>query len=167
MELETRLRVEAADLGDHFGEFGHIDADPTQELREVATRHEFEIVEKRLHDRVQAIPVFELQRQAFGEATGENTRRIEILHTGESLFDAPGFAAQQRRDLGNVGRQIPGLVEGIDEVKADHPINRIDDLDVELGRQMIARRRRVVGDIGGWHFLAVGIDAAGDWSFRG
>ena len=55
-----------------------------------------EIVEQRLHGRVEPVPLRELQRQALGERAGEDSGRRELLAAAQHALDACRRRAELR-----------------------------------------------------------------------
>ena len=64
-ERETGLGIEPADLGDHVGDVGVVDSAEAAQAGEVAPRHKIEMRDQRLHGGIEAVALFELDREAF------------------------------------------------------------------------------------------------------
>ncbi len=131
-KAKAGLGIERADLGDHLGQvFGIHTADAHQPLQ-VAPSQQFEVIEQRLHRRIEPVAVAQLQRQAFGQAAREDAGRIESLQSGQHRFDSRQRCAQDLGDLVQIGRQIAGLVHRLDQMQADQPVDRIGQVHIEL-----------------------------------
>ena len=81
--------------------------------------------QQRLHRLVQAVAVGQLQAQAFGEVAGEDPGRLEPLQPRQGRLDLRHRAAEAFGRGGEVGAEIAGVVEQVDQVVADHPLDRI------------------------------------------
>ncbi len=124
-----------------------VDAANLGELRHIALGDQIEMAEHRLHRRIEAVFVFQLQRQAFGQIARADADRIEALQHFEHGFDRLAFAAKPRRDFVQIGAQIARLVDRIDQRHADQPLLAVQGRDGELVGQMILERA-AVGDSG-------------------
>ena len=54
---------------------------------QVAPGERGQVVDQRLHRRIEAVALLELQRQAFGELAREHAGRLEGLHAQEHALD--------------------------------------------------------------------------------
>ena len=124
-EFQTWLRIEALDLADHVGEFVHIDADGLFQGREIAIGQMIEIGQQLRHQWIVAILILELQSQAFGERTGENSGRIERLQFAEDALDQFQRRAEPLRERFEIRRDVAGFVDEIDQVLADEALDRV------------------------------------------
>ena len=86
-EGEAGLRIEPADLRDHVGEIFLVDAADLPQGREIALGQEIEMADQRLHRRIEAVALLELDREAFGEIARAHAGRIEGLQDGEHGLD--------------------------------------------------------------------------------
>ena len=75
---------------------------------------------------------------AFGEVAGEDSRRIELLELGQRRFHPLERTVQQFGHRHEVVSEVTRLVQHVDEMKADHPVNGIDKIDVQLGEEVFA-----------------------------
>jgi hypothetical protein len=115
--------------------------------------------DQRRHRGVEAVALFQLNCEAFGQAARAHAGRIEVLQHAEY-----GFQLGERRTelFGNgpqIGGEIAGLVDGIDQVLGDHAMNRIGDRQRELFGEMIAQRR--LGGDEGFEIVVAVLAAAG------
>ena len=74
-EAQARLRVERAQLGQHVGDVLGVDAAARLQLAQPPARRQREVVEHRLHRRVEPVALAELQRQALPEVARADARR--------------------------------------------------------------------------------------------
>ena len=86
-EGEARLRIERADLRDHLGEVLVADAADAAQPREVALGQQIETAHQRLHRRVEAVSLLELDGEALGEIARANAGRIEGLQDRDHRLD--------------------------------------------------------------------------------
>ena len=141
--------LSARNLGEHLGEVVLVDAAEPQERRVVAARDQFEIGEQRRHRRVEAVALAELDGEAFGEIARADAGRLEALDDGERRARRASSGAPSRSAIaGEVGAQIAGLVDLVDQRLADqaHRVGS-DGHQAELvgemvGERLLARRRR-------------------------
>jgi multidrug efflux pump subunit AcrA (membrane-fusion protein) len=103
---------------------------PTPQSRDSAAVSRLEQLR---HRRVEAVAVAQLQRQAFLEAARKYAGWVESLQPLERRLDARRRAIEQGRDLGGIADQVPGVVELIDKMRCDDPIDRVAEVDIELG----------------------------------
>ena len=137
IEGQARLGVEGLDFLDHLGEVLGVHPADLPERREVAFGKQVEVVEKALHRRVEPVALAQLQGEAFAQRSREYSRRVELLEPPEGRFDAPEPAIEKLGDVADLAGEISGLVDHVDEVQSDHPVDGIVDIDLELGHQMI------------------------------
>ena len=102
--------------------------------------------------RIVAVAVLELQSQAFGERTREDARRIECLQRRQNALHHRHGCAELQAELGEIGVQISGFVDEVDQVLGNETFGRIPEREMELLDEMILERS-LIGDIG----LEVGI----------
>ena len=94
-EGETGLRIERADFRDHVGEIFVVDAADAAQRGEIALGQQIETADQRLHRRIEAVALLELDREAFGEIARADARRIEALQDREHRLDL----GQRRAEL--------------------------------------------------------------------
>ena len=116
----------------------------SRKRRKVAPGKQIEMSDQRLHRRIEAVALPELDRQAFVEIARAYAGRIEALQDGEHRFDFRQRRAELLRHGRKIAGEIAGLVDQIDEVLADHAPHRIADREHELLGEMIGER-----DLGG------------------
>ncbi len=80
-------RIERAQLGQHVAQILVVDAAAAAQLAEFAGSHEIEIVEQRLHRRIEAIALGELGAQALGDGAREETGRLHLAQPRPDRFD--------------------------------------------------------------------------------
>ena len=78
VELLAGPRIERAQLRQHVAQILVVDAAAAAQLAELAGRHQIEIVEQRLHRRIEAIALGELGAQALGDGAGEQSGRLDL-----------------------------------------------------------------------------------------
>ena len=126
-----------ADLIDHVGEVLVIDAADPLQLAEVALGQQVEIVDQTGHRRIEAVAFLQLQHQAFGEITGGDAGRIECMEHGEHGLDPLLRGTETLGHRGQIGAQIAGVVDAIDQILADHTVDGIVEGDGKLDREVI------------------------------
>src|SRR6185437_12119881 len=77
VELLAGPRIERAQLRQHVAQILVVDTTAPAQLGELAGGDEIEIVEQRLHRRIEAIALGELGAQALRERAGKEPRRLE------------------------------------------------------------------------------------------
>ena len=98
-----------------------------------------QIVEQRRHSGVEAVALSELQGQALAEIAGKDPGGVEALEIAEGGLDPADMASQALSDGFQGAVEITGVVDHIDETGADDPVGRVDELDIELGQQVVAQ----------------------------
>ena len=84
------------------------------------------------HGRIETVLLAQLQRQTFGEVARADSRRLEGLDQSNGLFDPLGRDAEPFGDVLRAFAQIAGLVDGVDDGEADHPLDRVAGRDRQL-----------------------------------
>ena len=129
-----------ADFADHVGEVFVVDAaDPAQGC-EVAPGQQLEMLDQRLHRRIVAVLLAQLDRKAFAQIAGADAGRIESLQHRENGCDVARAGAELVADVAEIGWQVTGLVDEIDQILSNHALRRRGDGDRELFGQMFAER---------------------------
>jgi hypothetical protein len=82
----------------------------------LALGEKLEIVEQRLHRRIEAVAVAQLQGEAFLEAAREYSGGIKALQQEEGLLDPLRFAAQPFGGRGDVAGEPAGVIELVDKL---------------------------------------------------
>ena len=142
-EVRRRFGIEGADLDHHLGEVLFIDAARLDQAGLVALRHQVEIVEQCLHRRVEPVAVPELQGEAFPQVAREDPGRVELLHGFEHRLDTRHRTAQGLGDRRRVAGEPARLVEHIDQMYADQPVDLVLHVEDELLQQVLAQGRLV------------------------
>jgi len=106
---------------------------------------QFEVLDQSLHGRVVSVLLPQLDRQAFGEAAGENARRIKALEGGEHALGLCEARAQPLARLDDIGLQITAVVELVDEILRDQPVGHVRQDEGDLLGEMIPQRH-LAGD---------------------
>ena len=101
---------------------------------------QIQMLDQRLHGRIEAIALLELYGKTFREIAGANTRRIEALKDRQHCFDLSTRGAELLRHRPNITAEVAGVVHEIDQVLADHAPHRIGHGKRELFGQMIGKR---------------------------
>ncbi len=139
-EHEARLRIEAAQFRDHVGEVFLVHVADTAQRRVVALRQQIEIADQRLHRRIEAVALAQLDGQALRKIARANAGRIEGLQFAQHGFDFGLRRAELLRHFREIGTQIAALVYRIDQMLPDQAMHRIHDRERELPRQMFVQR---------------------------
>ena len=105
------------------------------------------MLDQRGHDRIVAVALLQLQRQAFAQVAGEHAARLEALHHRQGLLDKLERRAEQLGKRGKIAAEVAALVGHVDEMLADQPPRRIGEGERELVGQMVLQRP-LLGDIG-------------------
>ena len=98
------------------------------------------MADQHLHGGVEAVALLELDREAFGEVARRDAGGLEGLHDGEHRLDLGERRAELFGNGREVAGQIPGLVDQIDQVLADHAADRIGDREQKLVGEMAGER---------------------------
>ncbi len=89
-----------------------------------------------------AVALPELEGEAFGEARGRRCRADRSSGRGASTVStAASPGAEALGDLGDGLAEIAGLVDRIDEVAADEPLDRVARREIELRFEMLGEGR--------------------------
>ncbi len=96
--------------------------------------------QQRLHRRIEAITLLELDGKTLREIACANARGIEALQNGEHGLDLAKARPQLFRDRCEVAIEIAGLIDQIDEVLPDHAAGRIGERERELLGKMVGER---------------------------
>ena len=76
------------------------------------------------HAGIEAVALAQLDGEAFGEVAGADAGRVEGLHQRQRALDQVDRRVEALGDVGEVGAQIAGLVDLVDEHAADQPHGR-------------------------------------------
>ena len=93
-----------------------------------------------LHRRIEAVALFELERQAFGQIARAYSGRIKALQDDEHGLDLLHAGAEPFRNAIQIAAEISGLVDEIDEILPDHAPRGIGDGERELLAQPVGER---------------------------
>ena len=91
---------------------------------DVALGQQIEMLDQRLHRGVVAVEFAELDREAFAQIPRADAGRIEFLQHGEHGLDVRLRRAEPLGGLAEIGRQIAGVVDQIDQILPDHALRR-------------------------------------------
>src|SRR5690606_33006469 len=108
------LRIERADLGDHVEEVLLIDAANTLQRGNIAFGDEIEPREERLHGRVEAVTLPQLDGKAFAEIARADACGVERLDQRQHALNLAPGRAEPLGYLVEIDAQIAGLIDGID-----------------------------------------------------
>ena len=108
--------------------------------RDVALGQQIEMLDQRLHRGVIAVEFAELDRQALAQIARADAGRIEFLQHREDRFDVRLRCAKPLGGLSEIGRQIAGIVDEIDQILSDHALRRAGEGDRQLLGEMAAER---------------------------
>ncbi len=106
--------------------------------RQIPSSQQIKIVEECLHAGIETVQVHELKRQALGQASGENSWRIELLEAGQSRLDPFHGAAQNLCNGVQISGHISSLVQHVDQMQTDEAVNGIGQIHGQLADEMIA-----------------------------
>ena len=95
---------------------------------------------QRLHRGVEAVALLELDGEAFRQIACAHARRIEPLQDGQNGLDRGGRCAQLLADHRKIAPEVTRLIDEIDEILSDHPLDRIGDRECKLLREMVDQR---------------------------
>ncbi len=132
--------MSAPDFRDHLGQILIADAADLLQGGEIAPGEKIEPPDQRLHGRIEAIALLELDRQAFGEVARANAGRVEGLQDGENGLDLGQRGAELFRRRGDIAGEITELVDQIDQILRDHAPHRIGNGQRHLLAQPIRQR---------------------------
>jgi hypothetical protein len=91
-------------------------------LGHVATRHQIEPRQQRLHGGIEPIKGLELERKTFGQIARAHADGIKTVQHTQHGFDIFPFAAQAIGHIGRIGAQIAGFIHRIDQRQKDHAV---------------------------------------------
>src|SRR6516162_6276261 len=99
------------------------------------------MLDERLHRRIVAVKLTQLDRKAFAQVARADPRRIEFLQHREYSADVirPGTGAFG--SLAKISWQVAGLVREIDQVLTDHALRGLAEGHGQLLGQMIGERQ--------------------------
>ncbi len=96
------------------------------------------MLHQRLHRRIEAVAILELDGKTFGEIARAHAGRIERLQDGEHGLDVGARRAQLGGDGVEIAGKVAGFVHHVDQVLRDHAAGRIGN-----------RQRHLGGEVGG------------------
>jgi hypothetical protein len=117
----------------------------------VALGHEIEPPDQGRHGRIEAVALLELDGETLGEVAGADPGRLEALHLGQNRLNEGRRGAEAVRDGGRALAQIARLIDGIDDMTADQPLDWVGGGEIELGEQVLVQAhvaRQRGGEIG-------------------
>ena len=98
------------------------------------------MLDQRLHRRVVAVELAQLDRKAFAQIARADAGRIEFLQHRKHRIDVGLRGAEPLGGLAEIGRQIAGLIDEIDQILADHALRGLGEGDRKLFGEMIRQR---------------------------
>ena len=110
-------------------------------------RQRRQVGDQRLHRRIVAVALDELQRQAFGEVAGEDAGRLEALQRASTASTRASGAPSRSAIVLQRRGEVAGFVERVDQRRGDHAVDGIGEDDHRLAGQVLGKARRR-GDIG-------------------
>ena len=99
------LGLEPPDLGDHVAQVLVVDAADAAQQRKVPPGERRQVLDERLHRRIEAVALLELKGQALGERARKHAGRLEGLHAQEHALDALDVGAEPFGDFGQSSRR--------------------------------------------------------------
>src|SRR3546814_10432478 len=93
-ETAPRFRVQHADFRQHVDEVLVADAADLAQRGKIAAGQKIEMLQKRGHGGIEAVPLPKLDGKAFAQRAGENSRRIERLQLAEDRLDLASLLAE-------------------------------------------------------------------------
>ena len=141
-ENQTRLGIEAAQLGNHVGEIFLVDAAGLAQLAEFALGEKVEVIDQCRHRRVEPILFAQLQAQAFREIARADADGIEAMNQFKRNLAALEGQAKPLRHRLQRFEEIAGLVDLVDDLRGDHPGEIVGVGAAELIVEMLMQRGR-------------------------
>ncbi len=135
--------IEIADFTDHVGEIFIVDAAQAAQRAKVALGQKIEMLDQRLHRRIETVAFLQLDGEALGEIARAHAERFECLQNRKDELDVASLRAKFVGNGIEIAGEIAGLVDHIDQVLADHAAGRIGDRQRQLFGKMIGK-----GDLG-------------------
>ena len=117
------------------------------------------MLDQRLHRRIEAVALLELDGETFGEIARADAGRIERLQDREHGLDVAARRAELVGDRVEIAGEIAGLVHHIDQVLPDHAAGRIGNRQRHLLGEMIGQRD--LGRDEGFQIIVAVLAAAG------
>ena len=88
---------------------------------------------------IEAVPVDQLQAQAFLEVAGKDAGRLEALEHCENRFNVSGCCSQGSGDTEGIADEITGLVDHADQMLADESFSGILEMQMKLVGQVFGK----------------------------
>ncbi|MGY4317063.1 hypothetical protein ACVWW1_006390 [Bradyrhizobium sp. JR3.5] len=96
---------------------------------------------QRLHRRIVAIELAQLDRQALAQVSRAHARRIELLQHRDDFVDRLLRRTEPLGGLAEIGRQVAGVVDQVDQILPDHALRRRRECHGELFGEVIGERQ--------------------------
>jgi len=139
-EFQAGLRIEPTDLADHVDNVFVVDPAEFAQSGQVALGEQVEMFDQRLHRRIIAVELAQLDGQALAQIARADAGRIEFLQDREhSASTSPG-GLRAARTLGQGQSAGNRLIDEIDQILADHALGRPLKATRELLGQMPTKR---------------------------
>ena len=119
------------------------------------------MVEQRRHGGIEPVELAQLDGEALGQIARAHPRRIEALQPRQHRLDPRQRRPELVGGLHQVAGEVASLVDEIDQVLGDHPVDRIGEGERHLLGEM-AGERGLLGDEGLEIVVAVGAAAGTD-----
>ena len=138
----ARLGRQGPQLGDHLVHVFGIDPAGLAQPVIIMARQKRQVLDQRLHGRVEAVAFLELQRQAFLQRTGHHPGRLEALHQLDHALNAVLGHAQLLGRGVHFQTQIAVLLHHFGQPRPDKPGLGVSNRHGKLGQQVIFQRDR-------------------------
>jgi hypothetical protein len=143
----TRLWIQRPDLSDHVGQVFGIDAAQRHQPLVLALGQQLQIVQQRLHRRIQAVAFGQLRRQTFAQVEGEQPHRIETHHPRPDGFHPFQRQSHGLRDRPRISGQPAGGAQQGDQMRPDHAVHHVGKIQPQLLAQVVPQGAVVAGEI--------------------
>ena len=107
---------------------------------DIALGQQIQMFDQRLHRGVIAIEFAELDREALAQIPRANAGRIEFLQYREHRIDILLRCTEPLGGLSQIGGNVAGLVDQIDQILSDHALRRRGEGNRQLLGEMAAER---------------------------
>ena len=145
-ERGAGTRGERLQLRNHVLQVVVVDAADLLQTRQVAPRQQVQVLDQGRHGRVETVHLFQLQRQAFGDAARQDARRLEAVTGLKHAFDRALAATQSLGDFNERRAQIAAFVHAVDQRQRDRVFRRGEPRHGGLFREMFRQRLFALAD---------------------
>ena len=154
------FRRQLAQFKQHVLDVGLVDAAHIHQRFQVVPGHERQIVEHRLHRRVHAAAVAQLQGKAFGNRARHHAGRVKALADAEHGLDIRDVGAERFCDILERRTQVAGLVRLVDQPRGNQPVGARKACEVQLHVQVFGQRH-IAGKVRGIVKIFRGLTTSG------